>query len=154
MLCDTHLQAFPIIYKLTHDEAAVRADERKKMNDSSVKPIIDILPIVGMVGALSMIPSSRRRKNAVMKMVSKEFQKQLMEARASEREKCYKEWGYNEEYKNGWKEGQAELIGRLTSTKSMYAIWKETDKRITNHDIIFIIKTAIKKASESAGDKK
>jgi hypothetical protein len=86
MLCDTHLQAFPIIYKLTHDEATIRADERRKMQNEPINTIMQGLPIISMISTVAMIPQSNRRKNAVMKMVAIEFKKQIAEARASERE--------------------------------------------------------------------
>jgi hypothetical protein len=67
------------------DREEARKDERTKYQESATKAVIDTLPIVSAIGALSMIPSSKRRKNAAIKMVSIEFQKQLKEAREDER---------------------------------------------------------------------
>jgi hypothetical protein len=74
---------------LKHWEDEIRADERKKMNNNVVKPIIDFLPIVGMAAALASISSSKRRKRAVVKMVVITFKKQLDAARAEERVKIH-----------------------------------------------------------------
>ena len=64
---------------------------KEKLANSSAKIILDVLPLIGIAATVAMIPSSKRRKNAAIKMIRKEFEKQLAEARASERKELIAE---------------------------------------------------------------
>jgi hypothetical protein len=110
--------------------------ERKAIARSNAQRIMSIMPTAGEI---------------IGKSLSKEIlDAKIAEARASEREKCYKEWGYNEEYKNGWKEGQADLIEngwKILETYNGSALWH-------SKHFLLILKTASENALETKPEKK
>ena len=50
---------------------------KEKLANSSAKIILDVLPLIGIAATVAMIPSSKRRKNAAIKMIRKEFDEQF-----------------------------------------------------------------------------
>lgn len=79
--CHCHTEIVQKAYK------QARIDEREKIQKEPINIILQNLPIISMIATIATIPSSKRRKNAVVKMIAIEFKKQIEQARAEEREK-------------------------------------------------------------------
>ena len=108
-----------------------RADERRKCSllekaaaktKSPVEVMTEALPLIGIISSISMIPSPRQRKVAIIKEMSIQFKKQIKEAYAKGKEDLEAEIKFAKPAidrfdellrQEAYNRGQADLIEKL-----------------------------------------